>query len=164
MGRRVILVDDLDGSETDDVEARQFTWDGKLLQADLTERNWTIFLDLIAPFVDVAVVKGRYTVQESKGVANARPPVIDSNRHSAEDLSAVRDWANSRRVRLPAGGGKIANIVWAAWRANRVDMIPDKYMLDDGEENTDLAVAAASSGRRTRRPQDDAQEMLETAQ
>lgn len=107
MARKVLIVDDIDGSE--DAETRVFAFDGKAFEIDLAEPNWTMLQDLLGPFLESATIVGKAEVQRGGSIRNM--PKVDVERHSREDLDAMRLWANANGVKLPPGGGRVAEAI-----------------------------------------------------
>lgn len=139
MARKVLIVDDIDGSE--DAETRVFAFDGKAFEIDLAEPNWTMLQDLLGPFLEAGTVVGKAEVQRGGSIRNA--PKVDVERHSREDLDGMRLWANANGVKLPPGGGRVAEAIWQAWRVNKPDILAEKYRLQEGEANEGPAAPPA---------------------
>lgn len=136
MARKMVILDDIDGS--DGAEERQFGWDGVALKIDLGDVQWAKLQDLLAPYLEVAEPIGSYAVNRT--APKRRTPLIDTDRHTREEIDSLRLWAHGHRIRLPRGGGKVAEIVWSAWRQNDPSVVPQRYFLDEGEENVPAAL------------------------
>lgn len=89
----VKLIDDLDGTATEDVSTVHFGLDGALYEIDLTEANAQRLRDALAGYVDA----GRRT---GGRVKRGR---VSSNGHGP-DASAVREWAAANGMELAARG------------------------------------------------------------
>lgn len=99
------LVDDLDGTTSDDITTVTFGLDGVDYEIDLTAANAGSLHNTLAEFVASA----RRTGGRLKyGLAAAAAPPSESGR-SKEQTQAIRDWAKSNghnvadRGRIPAG-------------------------------------------------------------
>jgi hypothetical protein len=94
----VELVDDLDGTVSDDITTIAFTLDGVSFEIDLAEHNATALRDAFADFI-------RTGGRAKRGVspAGTRPTAADR-----EKTKAIRDWARqngqdiAERGRIPA--------------------------------------------------------------
>lgn len=102
MARRVLvrLIDDLDGSASDDVETVSFGLDGVSYEIDLSARNAQRLHDALALFIAHADRVGR---RPRRGSAARR-----GTRRSSDVSRAIREWARRNghdladRGRLPA--------------------------------------------------------------
>lgn len=72
MAQRIVLVDDLDGTEDDTVETRRFSFEGVVCELELSAANWGRLYAAVKPFLDVA---------RQDGAVN--PPQIPAQRLSA---------------------------------------------------------------------------------
>lgn len=147
MARKVIIEDDLSGEPG--AEERNFAIGDKVYEIDLTDGSWNWLQDILEPVVEVArqvatINTTANGVQDIRklGASTRRMPADPEERHSREDLDACRSWCNANGVKLPAGGGKIAAVVWQAWALKDVSIVPEKFMLGEGEENSSVALAA----------------------
>ena len=97
MAQKVLvqLIDDLDGTSSDDVTTVQFGLDGVTYEIDLSESNADRLRDLVADYVASARRTGgrvrRGTRPGQAGAAN-------------NDASAIREWAQANGVELAARG------------------------------------------------------------
>lgn len=96
MAQKVLisLVDDLDGTTSNDVTTVQFGLDGVTYEIDLTEKNAEALRDALADYV----ASGRRTggrVRRSVGKPG-------TNGHG--DASAIREWAQANGIELAARG------------------------------------------------------------
>ncbi|WNV84888.1 Lsr2 family protein [Umezawaea sp. Da 62-37] len=106
----VQLVDDLDGTEGEDIETVQFGLDGVTYEIDLGQKNGAKLRDALADVVASARRTGgrarRGSVVTSIGT---KPPAAG---HTKEQSRAIREWAKSNgheladRGRIPAGVAK----------------------------------------------------------
>jgi hypothetical protein len=103
----VQLVDDLDGTASDDISTVTFALDGVSYEIDLTEGNADNLRKGLADFVASARRTGG-RVKRGFGATAATAPSMDSAR-SKEQTQAIRDWARSNghqvaeRGRIPGG-------------------------------------------------------------
>ncbi|MEU0885676.1 Lsr2 family protein [Lentzea sp. NPDC005914] len=105
MAQKVLvqLIDDLDGTTAEDVEAVSFGLDGVTYDIDLKPDNATKLRDSLADFVAGA----RRTNGRTKKSANATRTIVAESR-TKEQTKAIRDWARgnghdlSDRGRIPA--------------------------------------------------------------
>jgi hypothetical protein len=97
MAQKVLvqLIDDLDGSASDDVTTVQFGLDGVTYEIDLSETNADRLRDLLADYVGSARRTGgrvrRGTRPGQAGGAN-------------NDAGAIREWAQANGIELAARG------------------------------------------------------------
>jgi hypothetical protein len=111
MAQQVVveLVDDLDGSQSDDINTVTFGLDGVEYEIDLTEANATRLRDVLGAFVAAARRTGG---RVKRGTATSRPGVRPpANR---EQTKAVREWAWKNGYEL-AERGRIPGSVLAAY-------------------------------------------------
>ncbi|MFF8384243.1 histone-like nucleoid-structuring protein Lsr2 [Streptomyces kanasensis] len=96
MAQRVVvtLTDDIEGGEA--AETVRFGLDGKSYEIDLNEANAEKLRKALAPYLDAGRKKS------GGGVEKARKPF----RHTAvdPDPAAVRAWAQSNKLDVPARG------------------------------------------------------------
>lgn len=94
MARKVIevLIDDFDGTESDDIKKHTFALNGTSYEIDLSPKNAKKLESALAPYIEKARKQG------------ARR----STRSNKQDLNAIREWARanghtvSDRGRIPA--------------------------------------------------------------
>lgn len=110
MGQKVLvqLVDDLDGSTSDDVTTVQFGLDGVTYEIDLTEQNAERLRDSLSDYVG----SGRRTGGRIK--RGTRPAGSSNNNNGTADASKIRDWAQQNGFEL-AGRGRIPKEINAAY-------------------------------------------------
>lgn len=107
MAQKVLvqLVDDLDGSTTDDIETVTFSLDGVNYEIDLGPDNAAKLRDSVAPYVGSARRVGGRMKRGTAAKATATKSSPPSNR---EQTKAIREWARqqghdlSDRGRIPA--------------------------------------------------------------
>jgi hypothetical protein len=90
-----ILTDDLDGTESSDIETVQFALDGASYEIDLSPKNRKKLEDALTPFLDKSRKAGKSesTRQKARAAANRD-----------YDPKVVRIWAQSNNVAVPARG------------------------------------------------------------
>jgi len=100
----VQLVDDLDGTSSDDVTTVQFGLDGVTYEIDLTGSNADRLRDTVADYV----ANGRRTGGRVK--RGTRP--VNGSRNSANGEAAqIREWAQANGIELAARGRIPAHVV-----------------------------------------------------
>ncbi|TDD73901.1 histone-like nucleoid-structuring protein Lsr2 [Actinomadura rubrisoli] len=118
MAEKVIRVDDIDGSEGDDVAKRDFEVLGRTFTIDLSDDNYTRLnemLDALTPFIDnAAEVK-----PAGKGRKSGRTAKIKGYTNGD-----VREWALREGVEV-SERGKISDEVYAAFIETHPDAKPD---------------------------------------
>jgi hypothetical protein len=104
MARVNQVIDDLDGSVSDDVETRYFGLDGKYYEIDLSKDNYDALVQELEAYVKVA---RPYRPGSNKGRGRGRPAPRRSR--SAEENQKMREWARENgwpqitdRGRIPA--------------------------------------------------------------
>jgi Lsr2 len=114
MAQKVIvqLVDDLDGSASDDIETIRFGLDGVDYEIDLAVGNGGRLREALADFV----TNGRRIGGRAKRVSNAG--TRSAAGRSKEQSQAIRDWAKSHGHVL-ADRGRIPASVIEAFEAAR---------------------------------------------
>lgn len=95
MAKKVILVDDLDETESH-VKTRRFTFDGTSYEIDLSDENFDTLRDVLMPYTGVARKIG--SAKKNKRAKAAAPHVEENGHHDASDFSrsdrvAMREWA-----------------------------------------------------------------------
>lgn len=94
----VLLVDDLDGGEAD--ETVRFSLDGSSYEIDLSEKNAARLRSTLLPFME----SGR----RSK---TGKPRAVVRGVGSRERSRDIREWANSRGIKVNDRGRIPANVV-----------------------------------------------------
>ena len=102
MAQRMVLVDDIDGTEGKDIKTVTFGLHGASYEVDLNKKNTKKLEEALAPFLGVARKAGGST-RAARGSGVGRKP-------SGEDLNAIRNWAaaNGKTV---ASKGRIAQAI-----------------------------------------------------
>lgn len=106
MAEKVIRVDDLDGSESADVEKRDFELLGTTYTIDLSEANDKRLRELLeglAPYLGAA----REVKQASRGRRAADKTTRLANGHTNTD---VRNWATEQSIEVNARGAIPAGV------------------------------------------------------
>jgi len=95
MAQKVLvqLIDDLDGTASDDVTTVQFGLDGVTYEIDLSDSNADRLRDLLADYVGSARRTG------GRVRRGARPGQAANN-----DAGAIREWAQANGIELAARG------------------------------------------------------------
>jgi Lsr2 len=97
MAQKVLvqLIDDLDGTSSEDVTTVQFGLDGVTYEIDLSESNADRLRDLLADYVAAARRTGG---RVRRGTRPGRGGGADN------DASAIREWAQANGIELAARG------------------------------------------------------------
>lgn len=106
MGQRYVLVDDIDGTESKDIQTVTFGLGGATYEVDLNKKNSKKLEDALAPFLKVARKAGGSTGRKTRGTATK----------STEDLDAIRTWA-AKNGHTVSSRGRIAQTVKDAYYA-----------------------------------------------
>ncbi|MEV6244628.1 Lsr2 family protein [Streptomyces sp. NPDC051742] len=111
MAQRVVVTysDDMDGGEA--AETVAFGLDGKMYEIDLNAANAEKLRKALAPYLTAGrKITGR--------AATGRNPSVETYTHTslAPDPAAVRAWAQSNKMEVPARG-RIPKRVYEAFRA-----------------------------------------------
>jgi hypothetical protein len=93
MAQRVILVDDLDGSEG--AETLRYSVDGQEYEIDLSESNAEKFRSAFKSYIEKSRPVERESVPYSGG-GGRRSRRSSASGRSKEDLSAIRAWAETQ--------------------------------------------------------------------
>ncbi|SEQ64673.1 Lsr2 protein [Lentzea xinjiangensis] len=116
MAQKVLvqLIDDLDGTAADDVEAVSFGLDGVSYEIDLKQENAAKLRDALASFVASA----RRTSGRAKRAANTTRTVVAESR-TKEQTKAIREWAKVNGHELSDRGRIPTNIIEEFEKAHR---------------------------------------------
>lgn len=114
MAQKVLvqLIDDVDGTSSDDVTTIQFGLDGVTYEIDLTESNADRLRDLLAEYVGAARRTG------GRVKRGARPG--GSGGAANNDAGAIREWAQANGIEL-AARGRIPSHVAESYRQAKAD-------------------------------------------
>ncbi|MFL6141775.1 MAG: Lsr2 family protein [Labedaea sp.] len=109
MAQKVIveLVDDLDGTASDDINTVSFALDGASYEIDLTEHNAGRLRDAVADYVAAARRTGG-RVKRGTAPSTSPPARPSANR---EQTRAIRDWARRNGFDLGERGRIPANVL-----------------------------------------------------
>jgi hypothetical protein len=118
MAQKVLvqLIDDLDGTSSEDISTVQFSLDGVSYEIDLNEANVARLRDGLAGFVAAArrtggrAKRGTATIVGGKAAGEGR---------SKEQTRAIRDWAKANGHELADRGRIPASVVDAFESAHR---------------------------------------------
>ena len=122
MGKKIVLIDDFDGSEiADDTQPVRLNINGDGWNVYLSEENFDKFQKAVYPFIKNAEPAGRYdvSVSKSRGRSNkASGSAIDT--HGA-DTKDVRAWAVKNNIKndngKPVGDrGRLSQSVYDAYK------------------------------------------------
>jgi hypothetical protein len=99
MAQKVMLIDDLDGSEG--AETIKYSVDGQDYEIDLSEKNAERFRSMLREFID----KSRQVEQPPVlTLAPARTTRRSSGGSGRDDIAQIRAWAESQAVQVNARG------------------------------------------------------------
>lgn len=129
------LVDDLDGSITDDVSTVQFGLDGVTYEIDLTEENAGRLRELLAGYVSGARRTGG---RVRRG--------LTPNAKSGNNAGQIRDWARANGIELAARGRIPADVATRYREAQAEDVQPTR------KRGAAAARKSTPRKRATRRP------------
>ncbi|GAA3975299.1 Lsr2 family protein [Actinomadura viridis] len=118
MAEKVILVDDMDGTEESDVAKRDFDVLGRKFTIDLSDANDKRLRDAIET-IDAFVEKAREVKAAGRGRKAASPAKVKGYTNSD-----VREWAQNNGVEV-SEKGSIADEVYAAFIEAHPDAKPD---------------------------------------
>ncbi|MFB9903123.1 histone-like nucleoid-structuring protein Lsr2 [Allokutzneria oryzae] len=109
----VQLIDDLDGTSSEDISRVEFAIDGVAYEIDLNEENSTKLRDAFAQYVEAARRVGgrakRGTAAGGRGGGSAR---------SKDETRAIRDWAKANGHEV-SDRGRIPGTVIQAYEASK---------------------------------------------
>ncbi len=116
MAQKVLvqLIDDLDGTAAEDVEAVSFGLDGVTYDIDLKKDNASRLRDGLADFVAGA----RRTGGRGKKATNTRRTIVAESR-TKEQTKAIREWAKANGYELAERGRIPAHIIEEFEKAHR---------------------------------------------
>ena len=109
MAQKVVveLVDDLDGTVSDDISTVSFALDGAEYEIDLTEDNAERLRDTLADFVQAARrTGGRVKRGTSSAAKPAARPAADR-----EQTKAIREWARQNGFEMADRGRIPTNVI-----------------------------------------------------
>jgi|SRR3954454_6278104 len=109
MAQKVMLIDDLDGSEG--AETIRYSVDGKDYEIDLSEKNAERFRSTLREFIDASREVEQPPVLT---LAPARASRRSSGGSGRDDIAQIRAWAESQGMDVSARG-RIKNEVIAAY-------------------------------------------------
>ena len=111
MAQKVIveLVDDLDGTASDDISTVSFSLDGADYEIDLTEEN----ADNLRTSLEEFVAAARRTGGRIKRNAGTTKPAPSRPAASREQTKAIREWARQNGFDLADRGRIPANVIEA---------------------------------------------------
>jgi hypothetical protein len=120
MAQKVIveLVDDLDGTASDDISTVTFALDGASYEIDLTADNADQLRDTLADFVTAARRTGGRIKRAASVSASAARPAADR-----EQTKAIRNWARQNGFDLADRGRIPAHVVAAFDQAHATPTI-----------------------------------------
>ncbi|MFB4318425.1 histone-like nucleoid-structuring protein Lsr2 [Actinomadura sp. 21ATH] len=127
MAEKVILVDDMDGTEESDVAKRDFDVLGRKFTIDLSDANDKRLRDAIDT-IEQFVEKAREVKAAGRGRKAAAPAKVKGYTNTD-----VREWARANDVEVSAKG-VIADEVYAAFIAAHPDADPNAKPETGSEE------------------------------
>jgi hypothetical protein len=98
MAQRVVLTDDLDGSEA--TQTLNYTVDGQEYEIDLSEENIQRFHEALEPFVS----KSRPVERRLIPTPTRRTGQRRSGRSGRDDIAQIRSWAEAQGMDVSARG------------------------------------------------------------
>lgn len=108
MAKRVLTVDDIDGSE--DATTTTFGFDGQMFEIDLAQKNLTKLRSVLTPFMESGRRTGRTSMTPKSN--NGKPQSM-----ATEQLNAIRDWARKNGYPNVSDKGRIPGEVLLAFEA-----------------------------------------------
>jgi hypothetical protein len=99
MAQRVVLTDDLDGSEA--TQTLNYTVDGQEYEIDLSEENIQRFHEALEPFVSKSRQVERQAAPTRRSRGDGRRRSSGSGR---DDIPQIRAWAESQGMDVSARG------------------------------------------------------------
>ena len=111
MAQKVIveLVDDLDGTASEDISTVSFSLDGADYEIDLTEENADSLRSTLEEFIEAARRTGG-RIKRNAGTTKTAPSRPASSR---EQTKAIREWARQNGFELADRGRIPANVIEA---------------------------------------------------
>jgi hypothetical protein len=107
----VQLIDDLDGTTSDDISRVEFAIDGVTYEIDLNEDNSARLRDVFAKYIDAA---RRVGGRAKRGTATAR----SGSGRSKDETRAIREWAKANGHEV-SDRGRIPSTVIEAYEASK---------------------------------------------
>jgi len=99
MAQRIVLTDDLDGSEA--TQTVNYTIDGQEYEIDLSEENVQQFHEALEPFVSKSREVERQTPTSRRGKGDGRRRNTSGGR---DDIPQIRAWAEANGHEVSARG------------------------------------------------------------
>jgi Lsr2 len=99
MAQRVVLTDDLDGSEA--TQTISYTIDGQEYEIDLSDENAQRFHQALEPYVSNSRQVQRQNLASGRGRGNGRRRSGASGR---SDIAQIREWAMGRNMDVSRRG------------------------------------------------------------
>jgi hypothetical protein len=108
MAQKVVveLVDDLDGTVSEDISTVSFALDGAQYEIDLTEDNANQLRETLADFIEAARRTGGRVKRGVSPVKSAARPAADR-----EQTKAIREWARQNGFELADRGRIPTNVI-----------------------------------------------------
>jgi hypothetical protein len=98
MAQRIVLIDDLDGSEG--TETLQYTVDGQEYEIDLSKDNAGKFRTLLEPYIE----KSRKVERQFMSPPRATTTRRRSSGSGRDDIAEVRTWATAQGIEISPRG------------------------------------------------------------
>jgi hypothetical protein len=120
MAQRVVLIDDLDGSEGD--ETVTYAVDGQECEIDLSEKNAQKLRDALAAFIEKSRPVQRQTfipTPPTRSAGTRRKSSGSGGASGRSDLGDIRAWAQSQGMKVAERGRNKKDIIDAYDEAHK---------------------------------------------
>jgi hypothetical protein len=97
MAQKVVLIDDLDGSDGD--ETLRYTFDGQEYEIDLSEKNAEKFRAVLEPYIDKSRQVERQLIPSARPITRRR-----SSGSGRDDTAEIRAWASAQGLEISPRG------------------------------------------------------------
>lgn len=131
--KKIVLVDDIDGTVHDDTKTYSFALDGISYEIDLSPRNAEKFLKAFAPYTEKGT-RARVSAAGASVAASVRKPKLNSETAAAhkERLAKIREWALASGFHV-SERGRISADIQAAYDAAQAGAGTDKPAAESTE-------------------------------
>lgn len=146
MAKQIMVVDDITGEP--DADTVTIGYGGRAYNIDLTEEGRAELKQLLRPYIQFGQDVGQMTIHEDK--RRRTQPLErhhpESGRHTKEEVAALKKWAAKLGIEVPLA--RIPNDIWAAWRADKIELLRPGRLPDSEpsprQKKVDEAMADAS--------------------